>query len=76
MRKTITEDRMSDISTVYGYLVTPTEKYPNGTWKFCKSWSCFNGDYKVGYERSFIAEMEAELPGIFESFHIGWSDCN
>lgn len=72
----ITESPRSDISTVYGYFVTPTEKYPNGAWKICKSWSCFNGDYDVGYERSFIAEMEAELPGIFESYHIGWSDCN
>jgi hypothetical protein len=72
----ITESRPSDISTVIAYFVNPTERYPNGEWIKCDTWSCYDGDYKLGQEREFIAGIESVSPGVYSHYHIGWCDCN
>jgi hypothetical protein len=72
----ITETPRSDISTVYGYLTEPTERTGNGQLKMSDYWSCFGNDYPLGYERSFIAEVERNNPGRYSSYHISWTDCN
>ena len=76
----ITEDKPSDISTVYCYY-TDEEKartpqyigYKNQI-KHCEHYSCFSGDYPLGKEREFIEKINSENPGKFKSFHISWSN--
>lgn len=72
----ITEAHRNSISTVCAYFITPTVNSPNGQVCIGDWWSCFNGDYTVGKEREFIAEIEAKNPGLYTSYHIGWSDSN
>lgn len=74
----ITEAHRDSISTVYAYFVNPVAQqgFPNGRLILCDWWSCFNGDYTRGKEREFIAKIEAKNPGLYASYHIGWSDCN
>lgn len=72
----ISEDKPNDISTVYAYFTTPTEKYPSGHMKICNNWSVFNNDYKWGKEREFIAALDVANPGKYSHYHIAWCDCN
>ena len=72
----ITEAHRDSISTVYAYFANPADRYPNGYLKLCDWWSCFTGDYTRGKEREFIATIEEKSPGLYSSYHIGWSDCN
>lgn len=72
----ITEDKRSDISTVIAYYANPTEKWPNGQFKVCETWSCFWGQYSLNQEREFIKELEDKNPGVYSHFHISWSRCN
>ena len=71
----ITESKRSDISTVYAYLTVP-EEYPAGYPKLCDSFSCFNDTYERDAEREFIKQLDAEHPGRYSHYHIGWVDCN
>lgn len=79
--KQISETIRSDISTVIAYY---TEEYmksdpqfygKNGTGyqKKCDTWSCFNGDYKVGKEHEFIDTIDSDK---YAQFRISWSNCN
>jgi hypothetical protein len=71
----ITEEKRSDISTVYAYLVV-TEVTEFGQDKHSDRFSCFNGDYQVTKEREFIAELNAKNPGRYHSYCIMWDSCN
>ena len=67
----------SDISTVYAYY-TAEEKAAHG--KHCEWWTDFGhrpetAPYRTGGEREFIAKVEAENPGKFQSYLISWSGC-
>lgn len=85
MTKQITETQRSDISTVIAYY-TPAAiealpdpgvgRYGQIKKRICATFSCFNGDYKVGSEREFIAELEAKEGKLYTAYHISWCDCN
>lgn len=71
----ITEDRKNDISTVLAHL-TVSETWPGGMPKHVDTFSCFNGHYRIGEEREFIAKLNEENPGRYSHFHISWCDSN
>jgi len=63
----IYEGAKSDISTVYAYRTSDGKG---------ESYTCFNGTYKVGHEREYIAWLDAANPGRYSSYKIYWSNCN
>jgi hypothetical protein len=77
----ITEDsQKNDISTVFATLVKeeppPPGSHPRAQPNRCDVFSCFNGQYELGNERKFIAELEAKNPGRYARYSITYSDCN
>jgi hypothetical protein len=72
----LNQNGYSDISTVYAYY-TAEEKAVHG--KHCEYWTEFGSKYPPyvrNHEQEFIAFIEAQAPGKFQSYLISWSGCD